>query len=77
MLDIKEKCVFEIYFAWGDNNLNGKMDESDYFIFDGAEEVSMDLWMKLTNRYLTIGTNEVQWNLLKERSRGLMGVRPH
>ena len=42
------------------------IDVEDYFYFSNENEISMEEWMNLTEKYMTVGMDDIQWILLQE-----------
>lgn len=52
--------VLRISFDKGDIDYDGDYDENDDYIFENVK-VSKDYWDKLTEKYLSIGSDKIEW----------------
>lgn len=66
VVDKDGETELEVFFGWGDNNNNTIIDVEDYFYFLNENEISMEEWMNLTEKYMTVGMDDIQWILLQE-----------
>lgn len=67
VVDCNGNDAFEINFGTYDSNYNGIQDENDEYYFDGLK-VEKNTWDTLTNRYLSVGNDEIEWVILYEET---------
>lgn len=68
ILDCNGNDIFKLNFGTYDKNYNGVQDEDDEYYFDGLK-MEKDVWDTLTNKYLSVGNDEIQWIVLYDRTK--------
>lgn len=47
-----------------DSDHSGDFSDKDLYLFDGIEGLPKQLWLALTDRYLSVGSNNIEWIIL-------------
>ena len=67
MLDGNGSEIFELNFGTYDINYNGVQDHEDEYYFEG-EKIEKDMWDRLTDKYLSVGSDKIEWVILFEET---------